>query len=569
MLSRIKLYLKVCNKGEIAKRVEYIIKDLLGYFHVRNKLTRVKELYEVKMPVLQIENDSYKSPDEYNVFNKVINYLDIKKELTYTKEFWRKCDISKYEDVKNVWEINRLQFLAPMALKYNINKDEKYKRLIVDILDYWFDKNKFEYSINWNNNLEVAVRSISIAMALILLKDDELNKKYSKFMYLHASHLYNEISYSEACIPNNHLIGEAVALLSLSRLLNVSQSKKWASKAEKILEKSENIINEDGVSKENSFSYQFFVTKMFILALSFIENKELFKIINKKVISSLNFLKYTIINEEKVINYGDNDDAFFFSIEDKYNLSKDIVRYYNYFFNKQVDKETQIIDKLLAYYSKTIEFGQASEEYYFHNRNLFIYRWDNNVLFFNAKKIEGHAHNDSLAIVLVIDGEEVLLDAGTYSYNLDKDKRKYYRSRNAHNTIIFEKENVKQVGAFRWKNLNESYLTALNNDDTNVEIEGIIEGICKRRLVFNKKNREINIYDSSLCEKEFISVNWIVKNSHLKNGKIYTDRIIIGVDDCNFYKKRVSISEKYMVEKEANAFVTESKETINTKIELI
>lgn len=569
MLNKIKLYLKVCNEGEIFKRLEYKLKDITGYFYIRNKLMKVEHQYEIKLPVLQINKNEYKSEDKYYVYDKCINYSHIKEQLSFSDEFWRKYNISKYDDVKKVWEINRLQFLLPMALKYNNTKNEMYKDLIVDTLDYWIAKNKFEYSINWSNNLEVAVRSISLVMSLAILNDSELNKKYSQLIYLHAKYLYNEIDYSRSCIPNNHLIGEAVSLLILSNLLTTSERKKWNKKAVSILKKYKDIISDEGVSKENSFSYQFFVTKMYILALSFIEDKELFESINEKIIKSLEFLKYTIINESKVINYGDSDDAYYFSIEDKYNLSKDITRYYNYFFKHEMDEETQIVDELLKRSNKTIEHGVENDNKYFINKNIFIYKWNNNILFFNAKKIEGHAHNDSLGIVLVVNGEEILLDSGTYSYNMDIEKRKYYISREAHNTVLFEKVNVNHVGSFRWNNIFDSHITKVIQEDNNIEIEGIIEGICKRKVIIDKEVNVIDIYDTSLCEECSIRANWIVKNSKLKNDNIYTDEIVIKCEDCKFYDNKVCFSVKYMMEEEVNAFKTEDSKKINTRIELI
>lgn len=567
MLSKIKLYLKVCNKGEIAKRIEYKLKDVLGYFYIRNKFTKWEKQYELNLPKLKL-NFKYNHEDKYEIFNKYINYSDIKTELVFTNEFWRKCNISKYDDVKMVWEPNRLQFLLPMAVKYCNTKENKYKNLIVEILDFWSEKNKFEYSINWNNNLEVAVRAVSIVMTLIILNDDNLNEKYSKLVYQHAKYLYNEINYSKACIPNNHLIGEATSLLMLSRILKFNESKKWYKRAIKILKEHNDIISDDGVSKENSFSYQFFVTKMYILALSFIDDEGLFEVINNKIIKSLDFLRYTIINQQKVINYGDNDNAYYFSIEDEYNLSRDITRYYNYFFKYELDDETQIIDALLRNLNKVIKTGEINNSNYFCNKNIFIYKWDNNLLFFNAKKIEGHAHNDSLAIVLVIDGKEVLLDSGTYSYNLDKEKRRYYTSRNAHNTILFDKHNVMLVGTFRWNNLIDSYITKIDDDQKNIVVEGILEGVCKRKLTISKDRKILDINDTSISE-DFIKTNWILKKSKIKEGKIYTDNIVIESEDVDFYQYEVNISDSYMEQKSTNAYITESMKEINTKVKLI
>ena len=109
-----------------------------------------------------------------------------------------------------------------LAIRYIKTEQEEYRNIIIEILDYWEKNNEFEYTINWNSNLEVAIRAINISLMLIFMKDDNLNKRYKSMLYLHGKHIFSEIEYSNCCIPNNHVIGEALALLVLSNILEVS-----------------------------------------------------------------------------------------------------------------------------------------------------------------------------------------------------------------------------------------------------------------------------------------------------------------------------------------------------------
>lgn len=559
-IRKIYFYVIACHKGEILKRLEYKLKDIFKYFYIRNRFQRnINKCHlckiELDMPDINIDMESKK----YRIFNNEFMYNEMVKYLKTEKCFWRKENINKYEEIKIIWEYNRLQILLPMAIRYIKTGQEEYRDAITEILDYWNENNEFEYTINWNSNLEVAIRAINISLMLIFMKDDNLNKQYKSMLYLHGKHIFGEIEYSNCCIPNNHVIGEALALLILSNILDVREKKKWYNKAIKILKKYTDIIDEDGLSKENSFSYQFFVTKMYILSLCFINDKKLFNAINKIVIKSLQILKYTIINDDKILNYGDNDNGFLYSIYMTYNIAKDINEYYNLFIKGITDNETKIYLELInkLNHQNKIIIGKENEKNFIYNKKIFIYKNNKNILFFNAKKIEGHAHNDSLAIDFVIDGREIILDAGTYSYNKQKEIRRYYRDREAHSTILFKDKNAIPIGSFRWLNQNDSRLIKREETDNYIKVVGIIENICKRTITIYKDRKEIIIHDIS--KEHNIINNWILPNESILNDNI----IIINNVKIKFLKysiinvKKAKVSQRYLEEEEAKSYRVE------------
>ena len=561
-IEKILLYSQALHKGELAKKIEYKLKDITGYFYIRNKVQNKSKKCALKFPNITFRGDFSSEQEKIiRIFDKKYEYKDILKELSCEKQFWRKCNISQYEEIKKVWEINRLQFLLALAVQYNSKKDLPCKEEIINILSCWEKNNEFEKSINWSNNLEVAVRGINIALVLYLLNDTDANSKFSKLLYLHGVYLYNEINYSKKCIPNNHLLGEAIALLMLANIVKTAETKKWEKRATKVLMKYNSIIQEDGMSKENSFSYHFFVIKMFILALCFVKEEKLFKILNSKIIKSLEILKLTIIDDGSIINYGDNDDGFLYTIDQNYSISKDINRYYNYFFENKNDIETNIINELNKFYnpSNKIIFSDNKDKNIFYNKNIFINKWNNNILFFNAKEIEGHAHNDSLSVFLAINGKKIFLDSGTYSYNIDKEKRKYYRGREAHSTIQLKDEKTAiPVGSFRWKNINQSKIVKIDESENFIILLGTIENICSRKITINKKNNKIIIEDKVNDKNVFC--NWFTEISNLQNECLIDENIKITFYNAeSVSKNKVYISEKYLEEKEVILFKVKGK----------
>lgn len=572
MLKKIKkiyLYFKACHRGEILKKLEYKIKDKLGYFYIRNKSHNKKN--NVSMMDIKINIPEFKkeiNENKYDIFGNEICEDDIIKFLETDKKFWRKVKLNQYEDVKIVWEYNRLQFLLPIAMNYVMTKNDEDKNKIIEILDFWKEKNIYEYTVNWNSNLEVAIRAINIALTLVIMQSEDLNKKYSKLLYLHAKHIYSEMNFSNICIPNNHVIGEATALLMLSRILDVKEKKKWENRATNILRKYIDIIDEDGISKENSFSYQYFVTKMYILNLCFVEDKKLFEKFSHKVVKSLKFLKWTIINQEQIFNYGDNDNGFVYSIYRKFNIAKDIQEYYNLFLNNEINQETELYKQIFNKFNsknKLQKEKKDEEKDFILTKNIFIYKWNDNILFFNAKNIDGHAHNDSLAINLVKNAEEVLLDAGTYSYNKSKEERKIFRGREAHNTIQLE-DNAEQIGSFRWINKNRSYISFFKEDEDKIEIEGVIEKLASRRIIIDKKKNEIKIFDKNL-NKNVISTNWIMDNeSFIEKNVIKSNNTNVYFDEnVRIEQKDIYISKQYLTKIKAKLYCIENNS--NNKIE--
>jgi hypothetical protein len=64
----------------------------------------------------------------------------------------------------------------------------------------------------------------------------------------------------------------------------------------------------------------------------------------------------------------------------------------------------------------------------------------------------GHSHADALSVVLSSQGRELLVDAGTYVYNSAPHWRCYFRSTDAHNTVLIDgQDQAAAGGTFRWK----------------------------------------------------------------------------------------------------------------------
>ena len=567
------LYYKALYKKELLKKIEYKFKNIIGYFYIRNKVNKIPSNLKLNDINLNIKGnelkEKYTDNDTIKIFNEYSSYKEMITKLTTENVFWRKIDLKKYKDIKIIWEYNRLQFLVPIAIKYKKTNNKKYKEYIENIIDYWEKNNKYEYSVNWNNNLEVAIRALNISLTLMILSDDELNKKYTELLYLHAKYISNEMDYSDCCIPNNHVIGEATALLLLSRIIDIKKSNKWYKKSSLILSKYLTIIDEDGLSKENSFTYQWFVTKMYILSLCFINDKELFNKINNTINKSLNVLNFIYADNNTYLNYGDNDDGYLYSIYEEYNLINDIKEYYDLFINNKINDETLILNKILNKFNgnKINNNIEKKSKEYFYNKKIFIYNSNNNLVFFNAKNIEGHAHNDSLAINLIINNKNIIMDSGTYSYNLNAKERSYFRGRESHSTIQLNNPNAIEIGTFRWINKIESYIDKVIETKDYIKVIGVIENIASREIRIYKNINKIEIIDK--INEDKLITNWIVSNnSTMSKDIINIENIKIKFNKTDILKEeKTMISKSYLVKEDAKKYIVESNKELETLIE--
>jgi len=65
--------------------------------------------------------------------------------------------------------------------------------------------------------------------------------------------------------------------------------------------------------------------------------------------------------------------------------------------------------------------------------------------------IAAHGHADALALWLHMDGQPVLVDAGTYLYHAGGQWRSFFRGTSAHNTLCVEKTGASTMsGNFNW-----------------------------------------------------------------------------------------------------------------------
>ena len=137
----------------------------------------------------------------------------------------------------------------------------------------------------------------------------------------------------------------------------------------------------------------------------------------------------------------------------------------------------------------------------------------------------GHGHCDTLSFILSVNRKIFFSDPGTYVYHGNPEWRNYFKSTEAHNTIKIDGKNQSEItGAFIYGKKantkiinskiseNEDEITAYHDGYKNL---GIIH---ERKLIHNKKKREMIIIDNIISKKNNCKRNDCKKNNEKEHS---------------------------------------------------
>ena len=198
----------------------------------QGKLLSVNEIFDIDIPA---------APKEYvpviKIFGKKFHYLDEKPDWhldifsgeRFPRDFSKEINIriNPRASAKNVWEINRLHFMVPLAVQYRRTGDRSLLLRFIELTESWIDENPYLRGVNWYSNIEINIRLINWFFSWQILKAGKLIEEDHHFrefalakwvpsIYQHCYYSYkNPSEYSSA---NNHLISEYAGLYMASSL---------------------------------------------------------------------------------------------------------------------------------------------------------------------------------------------------------------------------------------------------------------------------------------------------------------------------------------------------------------
>jgi hypothetical protein len=342
-----------------------------------------------------------------------------------------------YGDIRVAWEPARLQHLIELsliALKVP-SKREQAISLLTDELESWVKINPPGRGIHYVSAMECALRLIAVCYALntarpYLGKSSSVWQNLLTIIYSHADLAHQRLSLHSS--SGNHTIAECVGLIYAGLLFpKIPGAKGWLNTGLTLLrEESKRQILPDGGGIERAPWYHLFIIDLIGLADEVLKFKKLS--VPTEIKTALErgrkFINILANSPSSLPRQGDADDGYALS------------PYLHLGWNPDIKRD--LIETFPDYGITCTTFSRDG---------LSRLLLDHGPL--GMAPSFGHGHADALSFTVEIDGQELLVDTGTYSYTGKPEWRDYFRSTRAHNTIcVDDTDQAKQVSAFQWTN---------------------------------------------------------------------------------------------------------------------
>ncbi|MGN2272025.1 alginate lyase family protein [Priestia megaterium] len=439
-----------------------------------------------------------------------------------------------FGDIKFIWELSRFSFVYSLVRAYRITSNEKYVVKFWALFESWVENNPLEIGVNYKCGQEMSFRIMAWIFGLYSFLDhkESTNQRITtlvKFIYYHTNHVDKHFEFALKSVKNNHAISEAAGMYTVGTVLPFfNKSKKWREKGKKYLEK-EGLrqIYEDGSYLQHSMNYQRLVIQNYTWVLQLAKlNGDSF---SEELITRLKkCVKFLYNNQDKkngyLPNYGMNDGALIHPLS-----SNDYLDY-----RPQLNAAWHVLTRRRLYQSGL------------HDENLLwicgeealnspvedCYRKSQDYPVGGYYTIQGEGsfglvrcgtykdrpnQADMLHLDLWSNGENILTDAGTFSYNTDEEWLKYFNGTSSHNTIMINnKDQMEKASRFMWLNWTKSKLISFNQyEDGMMIFEGEHYGykpLTHRRGVIHYEGQWViidDVFGDFSHEKQSFSLSWL------------------------------------------------------------
>jgi hypothetical protein len=460
--------------------------DLLGSTWVNRNVKKRLELNELQQfffeKSFQYISDDYKFIDWQRDFKSGFNF-NVKKQFDD-----QIIDPSRNVDIKNCWELGRLQHLPQMA--FSAIKNKNSAEIILEFKNQSLDfilSNPIGMGVQWACTMDVGIRVCNWLVAYDVFKQiDSTNILDDKFMlfftdsiHRHAEFIYNNLEHKEGAAGNHYLFNLVGLLFATNYLSKKDETNQWREFAE--LEVQKEFYKQffsDGGNFEGSTTYHCLSAEamLYSTALMIRQGKKLDKEYIDLLSETARFIVDVIKPSGEMPQFGDNDSgrlfkftagdllnyeslisgfAGLFDVENKSHTEKNIIEQlsnnskleFSYKKNKgkhqirNAKHQLQIPSTTEIKYSSNINIDNI-KLYTYSDFGIYVFKSDEFYLAISAisnKKMHhswGHVHNDKLSFDLQVKGFDLVKDPGTYIYSAFPEKRNEYRSARAHHGIV-------------------------------------------------------------------------------------------------------------------------------------
>lgn len=393
------------------------------------------------------------------------------------KGHWSKLDEFSGADIKNVWEASRFEWAPLFARAWRCSGDRRYLDTLNLWLHDWVIKNPTNSGPNWKCGQEASIRIINLLLAAFILGTHRQPSACLKeLIQLHCSRVLPTIHYALAQ-NNNHGTSEAAALyIGGLWLLNVMpslhlklQAQRWQTAGRRYLEdRVLTLVAEDGSFSQYSVNYH--RVMLDTLCQAEIWRREFgdhafSEKYQRRCSAAVDWLRqFSDDISGAAPNFGANDGARLYSLSSTpYRDFRSSIQLAAVLFNNSRAYPSGSWDEPLQWLGleESPFLGASHAPMVVHNDGGDVILRNGNtfaMIRFAAFRFRP-SHADCLHIDLWHDGQNILRDGGTYSYNTSQEWLDYFTGSKSHNTIQFDDRNqMPRLGRFlfgEWLAMNQ------------------------------------------------------------------------------------------------------------------
>ncbi len=380
-------------------------------------------------------------------------------------------------NVKQIWEISRLQHLTLLATAWFLTHDQLYARRVAEHLRSWWRENPFLSGVHWTSGIEIGIRLISLAWIRRLLDEwpgaaDLFERDELAVQQIRWHQQYLAAFRSRGSSANNHVIAEAAGQLVASCAFPwFPESERWRRKSAHLLER-ELVRNTfpSGIGRELASGYQCFIAELGLLAAVEAEatGRPLSPAAWQRLCAMVDSAAALLDERLRPPRQGDDDEGRALLLDapapnrwpSLLALGEALFGRLDWWPRTAADAGSSIVGALTRAtreiagrpVQRPSRFADAGITLLRTNRGQAPEIWcrcDGGP--HGYLSIAAHAHADALSVEVRCGGVDVLADPGTYCYHGEAAWRSYFRSTIAHNTVELDgRSQSTDGGPFLW-----------------------------------------------------------------------------------------------------------------------
>ena len=403
-------------------------------------------------------------------------------------------DESAVGNIKQVWEVNRLQHLTLLAAAWYLTGTDAYAERVAEQLSSWWQENPFLSGVNWTSGIELGVRLINFAWIRRLLDGwppaaDLFERNELALRQIRWHQEYLAAFESKCSSANNHVIAEAAGQLAASCAFPwFPESGRWRTDSLALLERElDRNTFPSGVNRELASDYHGFVAELgYFAAIEALAAGTQVSDRTWRLLCATTDVMAALVDERaRPPRQGDSDEGRVVLLDaPEHNRWPALLSLGDALFGRldwwpsvPADAASALVSALLPGERPRVGGRPPSRPDRFPDAGITIFRTrasDSPELYCRLDggphgflSIAAHAHADALSVEVRCGGVDILADPGTYCYHGEPEWRQYFQSTVGHNTLEVDGQwQSVRGGPFLWLRHARGRETGVADDGT-------------------------------------------------------------------------------------------------------